>query len=99
MDDGRRGWRARGRSGEDLGRIREVMGEQEADIFKGLVAESGLLKGSEYVLQQAARLLSRTVRGCGTPRGMGREGLYRTPHDGPVGLPGPLRPRRWSEPD
>ena len=45
----RRGWRVVGRSGEDLGRIREVMGDQEADIFNGLLVESGLLKGSEYV--------------------------------------------------
>jgi len=45
----RRGWRVVGRSGEEVGRIREVMGDQQADIFNGLVVESGLLRGSEYV--------------------------------------------------
>jgi hypothetical protein len=43
------GSRVRSRSGEDLGRVREAMGEAEADIFNGLLVENGLLRGSEYV--------------------------------------------------
>jgi hypothetical protein len=35
-------------SGEDLGRIREVMGDQELDVFSGVLVENGLLHGTEY---------------------------------------------------
>ena len=45
----RRGWRVLDRSGCELGRIREVTGDQEADIFNGFLVQTGLLQGSEYV--------------------------------------------------
>jgi uncharacterized protein YrrD len=45
----RRGWRVLNRSGEEVGRVGEVMGDREADIFNGLLVKSGILQGSEYV--------------------------------------------------
>lgn len=45
----RRGWRVFNGSGEEIGRVGEVMGDQESDIFNGLVVETGLLRGSEYI--------------------------------------------------
>jgi len=45
----RAGWRVLSRSGDEVGRVLEVMGDQEADIFNGILVETGLLKGSEYV--------------------------------------------------
>jgi uncharacterized protein YrrD len=38
-----RGWSVRGRGGEDLGTIEDVLGDPEADIFHGLTVASGLL--------------------------------------------------------
>lgn len=45
----RAGWRVVSRSGDEVGRVLEVMGDQEADVFNGILVETGLLKGSEYV--------------------------------------------------
>lgn len=36
----RRGWRVLNRSGEELGRVGEVMGDREAEIFNGLLARA-----------------------------------------------------------
>lgn len=38
-----RGWSVRGRDGEELGKVEDVLGDPEADIFHGLTVASGLL--------------------------------------------------------
>ena len=43
------GWKVIDTSGEELGRVAEVLGDPEADIFDGLNVKHGLLGGSEYI--------------------------------------------------
>jgi hypothetical protein len=43
------GWKVYDASGKESGRVAEVLGEPEADIFDGLNVSTGLLSGTEYV--------------------------------------------------
>jgi uncharacterized protein YrrD len=43
------GWRVVGRDAEELGRVDEVLGDANADIFNGLAVSEGLFKGRRYV--------------------------------------------------
>lgn len=43
------GWRVLSGTGEEVGRVAEVLGEPEADIFDGLNVTSGLLGSKDYV--------------------------------------------------
>jgi len=38
-----RGWAVRGPKGEELGKIADVLGDPDADIFHGLTVATGLL--------------------------------------------------------
>ena len=38
-----RGWTVRGAGGEDLGKVEDVLGDPDADIFHGLSVATGLL--------------------------------------------------------
>lgn len=42
-------WLVVGSGGETLGRVRDVLGDDAADIFNGLIVSPGLLKPSRYV--------------------------------------------------
>lgn len=44
-----RGWRVLDESGEELGRVHEITGDPEADIFDGIEVSHGLLERTEYV--------------------------------------------------
>ena len=44
-----RGWRVLDESGEELGRVDEITGDPEADIFDGVQISHGLLEKTEYV--------------------------------------------------
>ena len=44
-----RGWKVVGERGEELGRVHEITGEPEADIFDGVEVSRGLLERTEYV--------------------------------------------------
>ena len=44
-----RGWKVVDESGEALGRVNEITGDPEADIFDGLEISHGLLERTEYV--------------------------------------------------
>jgi uncharacterized protein YrrD len=39
--------------GEQVGRVREVRADEEADIFDGLLVERGLLPGGEWLIVAA----------------------------------------------
>jgi uncharacterized protein YrrD len=54
------GWSVVARDGEQLGRVHEVIGDSEADIFNGLAVSPGLLRGSRYV---PSELVSGIVEG------------------------------------
>jgi sporulation protein YlmC with PRC-barrel domain len=43
------GWKVIDESGKELGRVAEVRGDPEADIFDGLNVKHGLLGGIEYI--------------------------------------------------
>ena len=43
------GWKVYDAAGEESGRVAEVRGDPEADIFDGLEVSSGLLSGTQYV--------------------------------------------------
>jgi uncharacterized protein YrrD len=44
-----RGWKVVAEDGEELGRVDEVTGDREADIFDGIEVSHGLLGGREYI--------------------------------------------------
>jgi uncharacterized protein YrrD len=44
-----RGWKVVDAQGEDIGRIEEVVGDIEDDIFNGLAVATGLLAKPRYV--------------------------------------------------
>ena len=44
-----RGWKVVGPDGEEAGRVDEVIGDKNADIFNGLSVSEGLFKGRRYV--------------------------------------------------
>jgi uncharacterized protein YrrD len=44
-----RGWKVLDESGEELGRVNEITGDPEADIFDGVEISRGLLAKPEYV--------------------------------------------------
>jgi uncharacterized protein YrrD len=43
------GWKVLDESGEEVGRVAEITGDEDADIFDGLEITHGLLSGNEYV--------------------------------------------------
>jgi hypothetical protein len=43
------GWRVLDASGEEVGRVAEVLGDANRDIFDGLNVTKGLLSGTDYV--------------------------------------------------
>jgi hypothetical protein len=43
------GWTVVARDGTDVGRVEEVMGDPEDDIFNGLAVTSGVLRPAKYV--------------------------------------------------
>jgi hypothetical protein len=43
------GWKVLGRDGAEIGRVSEVDGDLQKDIFSGLTIKTGLLGASRYV--------------------------------------------------
>ncbi|HYX77308.1 MAG TPA: hypothetical protein VE757_09040 [Gaiellaceae bacterium] len=44
-----KGWRVTGRDDAELGRVQDVLGDENADIFDGLAVVPGLLGKTRYV--------------------------------------------------
>jgi PRC-barrel domain protein len=44
-----RGWKVAGSDGSELGTVEEALGDENADIFDGLVLSPGLLSKDRYV--------------------------------------------------
>jgi hypothetical protein len=55
-----RGWKVVDRDGGDVGRVEEVLGDQQKDIFDGLSVATGLLRKPRYV---AAERVGTIVEG------------------------------------
>lgn len=56
------GWKVVGADGDELGRVEEVTGDQETDIFDGLAVAGGLLGRPSYVpSEQVASIVEGTV--------------------------------------
>ncbi len=43
------GWHVVGADGVKLGKVEDILGDPEADIFDGIAVSPGLFKGSRYV--------------------------------------------------
>jgi uncharacterized protein YrrD len=43
------GWKVLDESGDEVGRVHEITGDPEADIFDGVEVSHGLLEKTEYV--------------------------------------------------
>jgi uncharacterized protein YrrD len=43
------GWKVVGRNREDLGYVKEIFGDEKADIFDGLLVTHGLIRKDRYV--------------------------------------------------
>ena len=43
------GWKVLDQSGDEIGKVHEVTGDADADIFDGLEVSHGLLERTEYV--------------------------------------------------
>jgi hypothetical protein len=57
------GWTVLARDGTDVGRIDEVIGDQEDDIFNGLAVTSGVLGRPKYVpAERVAEIVEGEVR-------------------------------------
>jgi len=54
------GWTVLDRSAEQVGKVAEVVGDPELDIFTGLAVSTGLLASARYV---AAERVQRIVEG------------------------------------
>jgi hypothetical protein len=49
------GWRVVARDGADLGRVHEVIGDPEQDIFNGISVSAGLIGSPRYVAAERVR--------------------------------------------
>jgi hypothetical protein len=50
-----KGWRVFNADGKEVGKVDEVLGDPEADIFDGLNVKRGLLGGAEYYAAELVR--------------------------------------------
>lgn len=58
-----RGWRVVASGGEEVGHVKELTGDAEADIFDGLSVSQGLLKQPRYVPSElVGEIVEGTVR-------------------------------------
>jgi hypothetical protein len=57
------GWKVLDSDGNDVGRVEEIEGDTNADIFNGLIISTGLLTGSRYVpAEQVGEITDGRVR-------------------------------------
>jgi hypothetical protein len=57
------GWRVVDAQGGDVGRVEEVLGDTETDIFDGLQVSSGMLSRRHYVAAESIdQIVEGTVR-------------------------------------
>jgi hypothetical protein len=58
-----RGWLVRDADGDEIGRVHEVTGDEEHDIFDGLTISRGVLSKDKYVpSEQVAEIVDGEVR-------------------------------------
>jgi hypothetical protein len=57
-----RGWRVLDATGKEIGKVDEVRGDPEADIFDGITVKRGLLGNREYIpAERVAEILEGQV--------------------------------------
>ncbi len=58
-----RGWRVVDKSGHEVGRVDEVIGDSNADIFNGIAVSEGVFKGRRYVpAERVSEIVAGEVR-------------------------------------
>ena len=56
------GWRVVDAAGEEIGKVKEVTGDENADIFDGLAIREGILSKEQYVgSEQVGEIVEGTV--------------------------------------
>ena len=55
------GWEVVGTEGKRIGQVKEVLGDQEKDIFNGLAVSPGLLKPTRYVPAESIERIEEGV--------------------------------------
>jgi hypothetical protein len=74
------GWKVVDASGKEAGRVEEVVGDSNADIFSGLAISVGLLKGHRYVpSEQVSRITDGEVQLSLTQDELGSLEKYEQP--------------------
>lgn len=53
-----RGWRVVGSDGEEIGRVDEIVGDKNADIFSGLSVSEGIFKDRRFVPSERVRTIT-----------------------------------------
>jgi hypothetical protein len=75
-----RGWRVFDAPGEEIGRVAEITGDENADIFDGLSISKGILGGDRYVpSEQVAEIREGEVRLSLSRAEVERLQQYKTP--------------------
>jgi len=65
------GWKVIDASGEELGRVAEVLGDPEADIFDGLSVTHGLLRSTEYIpAERVTQIFEGAIHVVSGPEGV-----------------------------
>jgi uncharacterized protein YrrD len=52
------GWKVVDARGDGIGRVEEVIGDSEADIFNGLAVSTGLLSDARYVPSESVKQIT-----------------------------------------
>jgi len=52
------GWKVVDDKGDDIGRVEDVVGDSNADIFNGLSVTTGLLAGAHYVPAESVGIIT-----------------------------------------
>ncbi len=74
------GWTVVAADGSSVGRVDEVVGDEETDIFNGLKILTGKLGAPKYVpSEQVGEIVEGTVRLALTPDEVSELGEYREP--------------------
>lgn len=75
-----RGWDVVGSDGAELGKIDSVAGDEDHDIFDGIVVSRGLLRGRRYVpAEQVTQIVEGRVTVTLSKDGFERLGDYSEP--------------------
>ena len=90
------GWKVLAADGSELGQVKEVAGDSNADIFDGLAISTGTLGKPRYVAaEEVAEITQGAVRLSLTPEQAGQLEEYDEPPESARIEPGPRDASLW----